>query len=61
MTITLSKGAHGWQAVFHGDTDMPVGVALPLPFVAAAPSTIVVTDLRTRFPSARFIVKAASR
>lgn len=59
--ITLSKAHHGWQAIFRGATNMPNGVALPLPFTHQAPAEMVKADLRGRFPGAAFVVKANSR
>lgn len=59
--ITLSKASHGWQAIFRGSDIMPNDVPLPLPFTSQAPSTLVVSDLRSRFPGAAFVVKAGSR
>jgi hypothetical protein len=58
--ITLCKNTQGWQAVFKG-SDMPNGVALPLPFGLSASSEMVRADLRRRFPGALFVVKASSR
>ena len=59
--ITIRKGQQGWTAMFAGSTDMPVGVALPLPFTNTAPAEMVRADLRSRFPSAMFVTKACSR
>lgn len=59
--ITISKSFQGWQAVFRNASNMPNDVALPLPFTHQAPAEMVKADLRSRFPGAAFVVKAASR
>lgn len=54
--ITLSKTTKGWQAVFIGSTEMPNGVAIPLPFSAAASGVDVALDMDKRFPGYRVSV-----
>lgn len=57
MTITIHQTPKGWTATFSGSTDMPNGVALPLPFTAAAPRSAVVVDLGRRFRLATIVTR----
>jgi hypothetical protein len=56
-TITIAYTAQGWTATFKNAPNMPQGVALPLPFSAAARAEIVQADLRKRFPGATITTK----
>lgn len=56
-TITIRCGLQGWTATFSGSADMPNGVALPLPFGAAASRQAVVAHLGRRFHLATIITR----
>jgi hypothetical protein len=52
MTITIALTPAGWSATFAGNTPMPQGVPLPLPFSSAASAETVRANLQSRFPNA---------
>jgi hypothetical protein len=60
MIISIANTPAGWTATFTNG-NMPQGIPLPLPFTSAANAETVRADLRSRFPNAALVTKAASR
>ena len=58
LTIELKRGfaERCMLARFIGETDMPQGEWLPLPFAASAPFGVVANDLQRRFAAKQIIL-----
>ena len=57
--LHLGDGRNGdpdWYATFDGDTDMPTGIPLPLPYTRQAAELLVAAEMARRFPGARIVV-----